>query len=68
MYEDEANYLRQIADALEKQKKTSIHELTDVVANTVTANNMTVVYNAENDTFIQQHINVDGGSFGNDRE
>ena len=67
-YEDEANYLRQIADALERQKKILIHRLDDVVANTAAANNMTVVYHGESDTFVQQHINVDGGSFGNDRE
>ena len=68
MYEDEYNYLRQIADALERQKKVSIEKLDDVVANTVAANNMSVVYHTESDTFVQQHINVDGGSFGNDRE
>lgn len=68
MYEDEVNYLRQIADALERQKRVSIKKLDDVIASTAAANNMSVVYHAESDTFVQQHINVDGGSFGNDRE
>lgn len=67
-YEDEVNYLRQIADALERKRTISVHILQDVTANTASANNMTLVYDTESDKYVQQHIAVDGGSFGNPRE
>jgi hypothetical protein len=63
--EDEANYLRQIADALERKKRTRLDALDDVVEAGVGANNQTLVYDSESDKYKREHINVDGGSFDN---
>lgn len=64
--EDEANYLRQIADAFERKKRTRLDAFDDVVKEAgVGANNQTLVYDSESDKYKQEHIKVDGGSFDN---
>ena len=63
--EDETNYLRQIADALERKKRTRLDALDDVVEPGIGANNMTLVYDPESDKYNRKHINIDGGFFGN---
>lgn len=64
-YEDERNYLKDIADALVRKNKNRLDALQDVVETASSANNMTLVYESDSDTYVRKHINVDGGSFGN---
>lgn len=65
VYENEMTYIQDIADAMVRKNKKRIDALQDVVETASAANNMTLVYESDSDTYVRKHIDVDGGYFGN---